>query len=285
MELPGRKGPIEAEGEEPLSSVTRYYEGNDPGTWRAPIPHYRNVRVPSVYPGIDMVWRAAQGPDLEYDFSVSAGADPSRIQLRFHGARRIWIDRRGNLVMESHAGKLYHRRPVAWQEIAGRRVRVNARFWLKGGAAGFQLGRYDRHQRLWIDPVLSYSTYLGGAGYDAGYAIAVDSSGNSYVTNSIIREQARSYEGAEFHRSRASSLLRGRRTSILEYGTQARVTLFLGQFSQLFRRGVEAPQITTLAVKHCAESRHQLGVERHRGEGRVVGFAGEPAVVAGEPAP
>ena len=182
MELPGRKGPIEAEGEEPLSSVTRYYEGNDPGTWRAPIPHYRNVRVPSVYPGIDMVWRAAQGPDLEYDFSVSAGADPSRIQLRFHGARRIWIDRRGNLVMESHAGKLYHRRPVAWQEIAGRRVRVNAGFWLKGGAAGFQLGRYDRHQRLWIDPVLSYSTYLGGAGYDAGYAIAVDSSGNSYVT-------------------------------------------------------------------------------------------------------
>jgi hypothetical protein len=188
MELLGGNRPVEAQGEQPLSSVTRYYRGNRPEMWRPEIPHYRNVRVRNVYPGIDLLWRT-QGPDLEYDFAVSAGADPRRIRLRFRGARRLWIGRRGDLVVETRAGKLYHRRPVAWQEIAGRRVRVSARFCLRGGAAGFRLGPYRRRHRLWIDPVLSYATYLGGAGYDAGYAVAVDSAGNSYVagtTGSLI---------------------------------------------------------------------------------------------------
>ena len=33
-----------------------------------------------------------------------------------------------------------------------------------------------------IDPVLAYSTYLGGPGYDYGNAIAVDASGSAYIT-------------------------------------------------------------------------------------------------------
>jgi len=32
-----------------------------------------------------------------------------------------------------------------------------------------------------IDPVIRYSTYLGGVGEDVGYAVAVDNTGNVYV--------------------------------------------------------------------------------------------------------
>ena len=181
MELRGSHGLIEAAGEQQLPSVTQYYAGNDPRKWRAGIPHYRDVRARNIYPGIDMVWRS-QAPELEYEFVVDADADPSQIQLRFSGAHRVWIDRAGNLVAETRAGKLRQRRPVAWQEIAGKRVQIGAGFSLHGAMAGFHLGQYDRHQKLWIDPVLSYSSYLGGAGYDAGYAIALDGSGNIYIT-------------------------------------------------------------------------------------------------------
>ena len=47
---------------------------------------------------------------------------------------------------------------------------------------GFQVAAYDATQRLIIDPVLVYSTYLGGSLFDRGEDIAVDSSGNAYVT-------------------------------------------------------------------------------------------------------
>jgi uncharacterized repeat protein (TIGR01451 family) len=49
---------------------------------------------------------------------------------------------------------------------------------------GFQLGAYDSSQTLVIDPVLSYSTYLGGSGSEVAPKIAVDSAFNFYVSGS-----------------------------------------------------------------------------------------------------
>src|SRR5439155_21659353 len=51
-----------------------------------------------------------------------------------------------------------------------------------GRRVGFQVGAYERALALVIDPVLVYSTYLGGNGDDEGQGIAVDSLGNAYVT-------------------------------------------------------------------------------------------------------
>lgn len=179
MELIGGRPAIEIEGRQPLPSVTRYYAGH--AREHAAVPHYRGLRARDVYRGIDMLWRT-RGSGLEYDFLVKPGADSGRIQLRFRGARRIWIDRRGALIVRTRNGKLRHRRPRAWQVLEGRRVIVGARFRLDRDIAGFELGRYDRSRTLWIDPVLSYSTYLGGDGYDAAYAVAAGSDGRSYVT-------------------------------------------------------------------------------------------------------
>lgn len=181
IELLGQRAPADVEGEQPMVSVTNYYRGNLPADWHSGIPHYGRVRFDGVYPGIDLMWRS-RGADLEYEFLAAAGADPGQIRVRFSGASRVSIDARGNLVLETPAGRIQHRRPVAWQEIAGTRRNVQIELRLSGVTAGFRLGPYDHQRPLWIDPVLSYSSYVGGAGYDAGYAIATDGSGGVYMT-------------------------------------------------------------------------------------------------------
>src|SRR5262249_42449573 len=52
------------------------------------------------------------------------------------------------------------------------------------GRIGFAVGPYDKARPLVIDPVLLYSTFLGGSSNDVGSAIAVDQSGNAYITGS-----------------------------------------------------------------------------------------------------
>jgi hypothetical protein len=181
IELLGHLAPAAIKGEQPMASVTNYYRGSLPGDWRSGIPHYGRVRFDSVYPGIDLTWHS-RGADLEYEFLAGAGADPGQIRIRFSGARRVSIDAQGNLILETRAGRLQHRRPMAWQEISGTRTSVRIALRLRGTTACFRLGRYDRGRPLWIDPVVSYSTYVGGAGYDAGYAITTDGSRGVYMT-------------------------------------------------------------------------------------------------------
>ena len=169
-------------GLEELPGKANYFIGNDPAKWRTNVPTYAKIRYHDLYPGIDLVYYGNQR-QLEYDFVVHPGADPSRIGLHFQGADRLEVDAQGNLVLHTAGGAIRQRRPVIYQEVGGRRVGIPGGYVLKDGQqVGFGVAAYDRGRPLVIDPVLFYSTYLGGSGGDKGYGIAVDSSGNAYVT-------------------------------------------------------------------------------------------------------
>ena len=149
------------------------------------VAHFGKVRYDNLYPGVDLVYYGNQG-QLEYDFVVSPGSDPSRIALDFDGASGIHVDEQGNLVLGTSAGNLVQHAPIAYQTVGGKRRAIDASYAVNGrGKVGFHLGAYDHDQALVIDPVLVYSTYHGGSAGDYGTDIAVDANDNAYVTGRV----------------------------------------------------------------------------------------------------
>jgi beta-propeller repeat-containing protein len=169
-------------GLEELPGKANYFIGNDPAKWRTNVPTYAKVHYQDVYPGIDLVYYGNQR-QLEYDFVVAPGGDPERIALGFQGVERLEIDAEGELVLHAAGGALRQRKPVIYQETDGLRREIDGGYILKGAnRVGFRVAAYDDSRPLVIDPVLFYSTYLGGSGFEVGNGIAVDPVGNAYVT-------------------------------------------------------------------------------------------------------
>jgi hypothetical protein len=175
---------VKATGEEQLPGKVNYFIGNDPTRWRTSLPTFARVRYSGVYPGVDLVYYGNER-QLEYDFVVAPGADASRIRLHFT-ARHPRIDASGSLVIEGAQGKVVFHKPLVYQDEAGQRRAISCSFRLTANSSvRFALGSYDHSRPLIIDPVLVYSTYLGGSGTngngDQGNGIVVDSAGNAYV--------------------------------------------------------------------------------------------------------
>ena len=182
MKLKGSNPAPQVDGLDQLSTTSNYFAGADPSAWRRNISNYARVRYAQVYPGIDMVYYGNERR-LEYDFIVAPESDPGLIEIAFGGIQEFEISRLGDLVLHTSQGDLRQSKPTAYQEVNGSKEEVPVSYIAKNAqSVGFQLGAYDPSRPLIIDPVLVYSTYLGGSGFDQGYAIAVDSLGNSYVT-------------------------------------------------------------------------------------------------------
>jgi hypothetical protein len=182
MSLVGAAPEPAVNGLDELPGKANYLIGRDPAKWRTNVPTYAKVQYRAVYPGIDLLYYGNQR-QLEYDFVVAPGADPKTIALGFKGVERLEIDPQGELLLHAPGGTLRQRKPVIYQEIDGVRTKIEGGYVLKGpNRVAFQVARYDISRPLLIDPVLVYSTYLGGSGDDGGFGIAVDAAGAAYVT-------------------------------------------------------------------------------------------------------
>jgi hypothetical protein len=186
-------------GVEDLPGKSNYFVGARE-SWRTGVPHYRKVRYERIYPGIDLVLYGNQG-ELEYDFVVAPGADPGEIRLRFEGAEGLRLDADGNLVVSTSMGEIIQRAPSIYQRIGKQLEPVAGGYRIvpcelvadgdpprkseESGTACAEIrltvGSYVREEELIIDPVLEFSTFLGGSIEDVARDIAVDAYGFVYV--------------------------------------------------------------------------------------------------------
>jgi hypothetical protein len=191
MKLIGASSNSPAVPEEQLVTRTNYLIGSDTARWRTNVPNYRRIGFRQVYPGIDLRYYGT-GHQLEHDFLVAAGADAHEIEFRLTGGILRFDHHSGDLLLKTKAGTVRLRAPVAYQDRNGTRRKVAAGYrLLPHDRVGFRLGDYDRRRDLVIDPLLVYSTFLGGTGtcipqtcggMTWANAVATDSQGNAYIT-------------------------------------------------------------------------------------------------------
>jgi uncharacterized repeat protein (TIGR01451 family) len=172
------------EGGDKQPGKVNYFIGKHRQDWRVNIPTFRKVIQRSVYPGIDLVYYGNQR-QLEYDFVVAPGADPARIRFQLEGAEQTNLDDNGDLRLTLAHGEVRLRKPVIYQLTnQGGREEVDGSYLITDKGIAFKVGSFDRSKPLIIDPLLIYSTFLGGSAVEQGLGIAVDAQGNVYVAGS-----------------------------------------------------------------------------------------------------
>jgi len=216
----------EITGNEKAVTKVSYFKGNDPSQWKTNISAYDVVSLGEVYDGIELKLKA-YGDNVEKLFCVKPGANPEQIKISLSGiqpsenppplspsvrgtggcpplagaggglgARGLWVNEHGQLVAETELGAVKFTKPVAYQEINGKRVDVSVEYRVESSEAevsnpkskianrkldyGLKVASYDKTKPLIIDPLLA-STYLGGSNHDSGSSLALDTSGNVYV--------------------------------------------------------------------------------------------------------
>jgi hypothetical protein len=177
-----------------LPGVSNYVR-RDRRHWRLGVPGYAQLEYADIYPGIDLVFHGDQ-QNLEYDFHVAPGAAPSDIAIRFDAPARI--DGKGNLLIRSTTGDLVQHAPVIYQANQGGRLKVEGEYAIRAdGSVGFRVGSYDERLPLVIDPILSYSTFLGGSRQERGTDVAIDAAGQVLVTGETFSDDFSTVSAAQ----------------------------------------------------------------------------------------
>jgi hypothetical protein len=200
LEFVGARPDAALHGEGSHGPVVSQFTGGRE-SWRTGLPTYSRLVYTDLWPGIDLAL-VGDAQRIKYEFRVRPQADPRQIRLRYRGGEGLRLEPAGSLAVDTPLGTLRDERPLSFQGSPGQRTEISTRYALAGtedGTFGFALANYDRTRPLVIDPaVFVYASYLGGAGEDRGYAVAVDQSGAAYITGYTNSSQASFPTGTGF---------------------------------------------------------------------------------------
>jgi len=174
--------PVRPTALDPSSVKVNYYRGNDASKWLSGVPTFTKVAYKGLYDGVDLcTWGKRSG--LKYEFHVAPSASWERIVIKYEGIEGLSIDDKGALHVRTSLGEIVDGAPVVYQETAGGRAEIAARYRLVDESSYcFEIrGAVDDSLPIIIDPDLVWASYLG-SDYDIGCGIAVDASGSCYVT-------------------------------------------------------------------------------------------------------
>lgn len=183
MGLAGINTELTATGENKQQSYSNYYIGNDPTKWVEGAGHYGAVRYKNIYDGIDLVYYGNKKGNIEYDLVVSEGADASKISFNYKGASSVVLNDKGDLVITLGDHTVIQKAPLTYQIGDEAKLIVPSRYEVAGdGKVGIRTDGYDTSRKLVVDPVVTWSSFLGGSDNDTGNNTAIDGNGNVFIS-------------------------------------------------------------------------------------------------------
>ncbi|MCP4526126.1 MAG: filamentous hemagglutinin N-terminal domain-containing protein [Aestuariibacter sp.] len=185
MGLSGANADAEVTGEDKLASYSNYYIGNDESKWVEGAGHYGQIRYSDIYEGIDLVYYGNKAGDIEYDLVVAAGADASQIRFDYSGVENIRLNSLGDLLITTGDQTVIQKTPLTYQNTDKARMIVPSSYVVnKSGKVNIKTSDYNQSNKLVVDPVIAWSSYLGGGSDEEGASVAVDNNGNIFLTGS-----------------------------------------------------------------------------------------------------
>ncbi len=162
-----------------------YFFGDDPNQWASKAFGYSEVRYNGIYDKIDLKLSTA-GANIKYDLLVAPGGDPQLIQIEYDGAASLSLVH-DDLVVDAGLAQIVEKKPVAYQQMEGKRYMIAIEYQLIGNKLSFIFPNgYDPCIELVIDPLLIFSTYSGSSADNWGSTATPGENGNVYsagVTN------------------------------------------------------------------------------------------------------
>jgi hypothetical protein len=155
-------------------------QSDAPGEGTGGTAALHRVTYADLWNGVTLTYTAGAGSIYTATYTLAPGANPADIRLQYNTP--VSLNEDGMLSVAFETGSLTETAPVAWQDINGQRVPVDASFRIDGNEVAFALGAFDPRNALTIDPSLVWNTFLGGSEDEEGSGIVVDADGNIYVT-------------------------------------------------------------------------------------------------------
>ncbi|HKU76001.1 MAG TPA: SBBP repeat-containing protein [Pyrinomonadaceae bacterium] len=246
MKLAGANANAHVTGEQELQGKVNYMIGNDRAKWHTGIPTFRKVHYDDVWPGVDLVWYGTKN-ELEYDFVIESGSNVSQIRLSFAGAGELRVNEKGDLVIKVNGEEMIQSAPVVYQDQQKGRVTIPGKYVVKDNhELGFEVGPYDTSKPLVIDPVLSYSTYIGGNLTDTGLSVAADGSGRAYIAGQSSSDEATFPLENAIQQTQIGNL--GFVTRLNAAGNDVLYSTFLGDDNSFCVQNICGTQINGIAV-------------------------------------
>ncbi|MBO0357018.1 gliding motility-associated C-terminal domain-containing protein [Hymenobacter sp. BT186] len=235
--------PVSPEGLEPTTEVRNYFLGQNTTQWANNVRSFRRLHYPNIYPGTDAYVYENSGGQLEYDFVLAPGAQPTAIQLRYTGPYQLALSAEGNLLVRTSVGTVTEQAPKAWQDINGQRVAVPCAFELRGNTVRFRLGAFDTTRPLTIDPTVVFATFTGSTADNWGFTATHDAQGNLYSAGVVFGAGYPASPGA-YDRSYAEAA----DIAIIKYNTQVQGAGARLYATYLGGSGTEAPHRLTVSA-------------------------------------